>query len=391
MNLVLPLITLPYVLRILGTSNYGIIVLAASVVTYFHSITDYSFQITATRDVSTSRNSNKKLSHIYSRVMTIKSLILCLSLIVLTISVLLYKPFFDERLTFFLTFPMLIGHVLFPEWFFQGMEKMKFITILNVGFKVFFTIGVFIFINEKSDYWVYPLLLSAGYIGAGICGQYILLKHYKLSFKLISFRITKSTLKSNFAIFVNQFLPNLYNNTTTVLLGILVGTSAVGIYDAVKKIVDLGAKVINILSRTFYPFLNRKRNAFGQYKKLMLSVGIALTVGPLIFSHVVFWYLDINDEDSYLVLAILSSGIFFITLYDIFGINYFIIRRKDRIVMSNTILASLCGFALAFPLIHFFGIIGAAINLTFARFLMGAGLSLRYFTVQRKSKEVLGN
>ena len=384
-NIVLPLVTLPYVLRILGASNYGVIILAASIVAYFHSITDYSFKITATREVAISKNSSRKLNLIYSKVMTVKSLLLLVSLIILTGVVLLYEPFYEEKLTFFLTFPMLVGHVLFPEWFFQGIEKMKYITLLNVGVKIFFTVCIFLFITEKDDYWIYPLLQSLGYVISGIVAQYILFKKFRLRFSFVKINLIKNSLINNFPIFTNQFLPNLYNNSTTVLLGLIVNTSAVGIYHAIKKIIDLCVILVNIISRTFFPYLNRKRESFSKYLKMMLGLGSFLSVFPLLISPIIFWYLNINHQDSFLILSILSTGIFFISLYDIFGVNYFIIKKEDKLVMKNTIWAASIGFIFAFPLIYFFGIIGAALNLTLGRLIMGVGVSIEYFRASKKS------
>lgn len=374
----LPLITLPYVLRTIGISNYGVIVLAASLVNYFISLTDYSFKVSATRDVSIFKGSKRKLDLIYSRVMIVQSLLQLVSYTIITIIIFAYKPFFQQRMVFFLTMPMLFGSTIFPEWFFQGIEKMKYITILNLSVKVFFTICVFIFIKKQSDYWVYALLNSLGFFGAGIAGQYILLKKYKLNFYWLKNRMIVSTLRTNFPIFLNQFLPNLYNNTSGFLLGIMTTTSLLGTYDAIKKIIELVLAAIRIVSRVFFPFLNRKPGMFGKYMKGMFGFGFILSLLPVILAKFIFWYLNITNPHALLVLAILSAGVFAIALYDIFGVNYFIIKRHDKIVMKNTLVSSLIGFATAFPLIHFFGILGAAINLTFTRFLMGFGLYYKY-------------
>ena len=184
-GMILPLITLPYVLRVFGFSNYGYCVFAASLVAYFSALTDFSFKYTATRDVAIFRNSPQKLNLIYSKVLTIKTIFLLLSYLILTVVVCSYSPFYEDRLIYGLTAPILLGQVLFPEWFFQGIEKMKYITFLNLGIKIFFTACIFIFITEESDYWIYPLLQSAGFIGAGIVGQIILLRKYKLKFLLV--------------------------------------------------------------------------------------------------------------------------------------------------------------------------------------------------------------
>ena len=308
----------------------------------------------------------------------VKGIFLIFSFLLLFVIVLLYPPFFEERTVFFLTMPLLLGYSLFPEWFFQGIEKMKYISILNIAIKLFFTVCVFVFIKEKTDYWLYPLLQSAGFIGAGFVGQYILIKKYKLKFRWLRFKMIKNTIKENFPIFINQFLPNLYNNTNTLLLGIFTTTYLVGIYDALKKIIDLCVVLLNVVSRVFFPFLNRRKDAFPKYRNLMLILGLVLASAPILGHPIVFWYLDMEYENALLILTLLSISIIGYTAYDVFGLNYFIIRRKDKLVMKNTILSSLIGFVLAFPLIYFFNIIGAAFNLLLARFLMGGHLWFKW-------------
>lgn len=382
-GMLLPLITLPYVLRVLGFDNYGLIILAASLIAYFQSVTDYSFRITATRDVAVFRDSPKKLNIIYSKVLTVKAIFLVLSILIVIMIILLYPPFYKERTVFFLTIPILIGYALFPEWFFQGIEKMKYITIMNLSVKIFFTICVFIFIKSKEDYWIYPLLQSAGFIGAGIVGQFILIKKYKLKFIWLPTKTVKSTIFSNFPIFVNQSLPTLYNNTSSFLLGIIGGTFWLGIYDAIKRVVDLGITFLGIVSRVFFPFLNRKKESFLNYKKLILILSVFMIAGILLVHKLVFWYLNITYVNAFYVLLILIISMIGYVLYDLFGLNYFIIKRQDKFVMKNTIMASLIGFTTAYPLIYFFGIFGAAINLAIARSLMGLGL---YYTYKKSLK-----
>ena len=377
-ELLLPLITLPYVLRVLGKSNYGIIVLATSLINYFTALTDYSFRITATRDVAINKNNKRQLDLIYSNVITVRMLFCILFTIIILIIIFLYPPFREEIVVFLLTLPILFGYVLFPEWFFQGIEKMRYITYLNLGIKIFFTICIFVFIRDINDYWMYPMFNSLGYIGAGIVGQMMLTRKYKLRYYWIGKKRIKSVLKNNFPIFVNQFLPTLYNNTTSFLLGIMAPTYMLGIYDAIKKVVELFYTFANIIAKVFFPFLNRVKNAFNKYKKIMLIIGVILALIPILSYKLIFWYLDINNSYALPCLILLSISVFFIILYDIFGLNFFIVNNQDKIVMRNTIYASVIGFILAFPLIHYWGIIGAALNLVISRGIMGLGLTYKY-------------
>ena len=383
----LPLVTLPYVLRVLGFEKYGVIVLATSLIAYFTSLTDYSFKITATRDIAIFRHSPKKVNLIYSKVLLVKSIFLLMSFTFITLVTLFYLPFYEERFIIFLTSFMLLGYSIFPEWFFQGIEKMKYITILNVGVKIFFTACVFLFIKNEQDYWIYPFLQSSGFVVAGFIGQYILIKKYNVKLILLKPKRIINAISSNFPIFINQFFPTLYNNTSTFLLGILTTPGIVGVYDAIKKIVDLAITLIGILSRVFFPYLNRKRGSFNSYKTLMLCTGSILSVLCMVSYQFIFWYLNINDANAFSVLFTLAIGIVGFTVYDVFGINYFIIRRQDNLVMKNTIIVSIIGLILAFPLIQFWGILGAAINLSLARVLMGLGLGVKYF--QQNKKEII--
>src|SRR5690606_30589747 len=117
---------------------------------------------------------------------------------------------------------------------------------------------------------------------------------------------------------INQFLPNLYNNTSTFLLGIMTNNTLVGIYDAVRKIINLGSTLMDIVSRVFFPFISRRKDAFDKYKTLMTYVGVLLTILPIVFYKVILWYLNIQYENIFAVLTILSIGLFFLSLYNIY-------------------------------------------------------------------------
>lgn len=388
-GIVLPLVTLPYILRILGFEKYGVIVFATSLVAYFQSLTDYSFKITATRDVAIFRNSPQKLNIIYSRVMTVKTLFLALSYSLILLVVLIVPLFREYSSIYLFCSLMLIGHTIFPEWFFQGIERMKYITFLNIGVRVFFTVFVFVFIRKEEDFWIYPLLSSLGYIVAGVIGQFIIVRKYNLRFHLLSIRKIKSVIRNNFAIFINQFVPNLYNNSSVFLLGILTSSFQVGIYNAILTIVNLLIALIEIVSRVFFPYLNRRRSEFKTFQKYTIIISFLIVIFTILMSDVIFWYLNISHGLALHILSILSIGVIGYTFYTVYGVNFFLVRRHDKIVMWNTIFSSVIGLLLAFPLINYFGIIGAAINLSFCRILMGGGLYIKYISFERNNNGVI--
>src|SRR5690606_33998255 len=124
------------------------------------------------------------------------------------------------------------GHILFPDWFFQGMERMKYITILNLLAKFFFTVMVFIFIKDKSDFILQPLFISLGYVLTGISSMYIILIKWKIKITPPNFSVIYKTIKGSTDVFINNLMPNLYNSFSIVLLGMLGGNLATGLLDA---------------------------------------------------------------------------------------------------------------------------------------------------------------
>ncbi|MEF9477436.1 oligosaccharide flippase family protein [Chryseobacterium sp. 1B4] len=222
------------------------------------------------------------------------------------------------------------------------------------------------------------MLQSAGYVGAGLVGQYLLVKKYKLKFIFLPYKLIVKTIKINSPIFINQFVPTLYNNTSTFLLGILGTPKLVGIYQAILTVVNLIVTLIEILSRVFFPFLNRKKDAFNWYKNMMLITISVMIAGVLIFNKLIFWYLHISYENAFWILTILSLGLFGYTLYNIFGLNYFIVHRQDKLVMKNTLIFSVIGFFITIPLIRYFTIFGSAISLSLVRCLIGSSLFFKW-------------
>lgn len=381
-TMLLPLVTLPYILRIIGYEKYGLIALAASLIAYFQSIVDYSFRVTAVRDIAKHRNSPRKVNLIYSRVLTVKLLFLSVSVAVIALIVCFYPPFYDEKELFLYTALSLIGFSLFPEWFFQGMERMRYITLINVTTRVFFTAGVFLFIKEEGDYVLYPLLTSGGVFVAGIVGQVFLYKNFNVRYSFLPVKQIKKCIYKSSPIFVNQFMPNLYNNSTSFFLGVLASAEVLGVYSAIIKIIDLCIVLLSMVSSAFFPLINRRKDAFTVYRDLMFVLAIAGIALLFSLNKFIFWYLDLDNYVANPVLILTGLSILGFVAYDIYGLNYFIVNRQDKLVMKNTLICSVIGLLVAAPLIFLYGIIGAALTLLIGRFLMGGALMYRYMRLK---------
>lgn len=377
-DFLIPLLTLPYLLRIIGSDGYGQIMFALALINYFIGFAYYGFNLTGTRFVAANKGSKMRLQYIYT-VINSTRLFLCFVSSILIVGLVFSIPSFREYAILYLLFtPMIWGGALLSDWMYQGIERMKYIAILNTGLRLIFLIAVFAFIHGQEDLWVYPLSLSVAYIASAIASHKLLRRLLGLKFRLCRFKHISKRLRIDFPIFINQFVPTLYNNTSGFILGLVAPISTVGIYYAIRKIADIFITLTDLFTRAVFPNIIRNQGHFRAYSRSMSVVGFLYCLVPILFARVVFLYLNMPLEENFVILAILMLGVLGVVFYDVYGVNYLIARGYDRVVMRNTLVASLVSFVLAYPMIQYMGILGAAVNLTFARILMGGGVFFHY-------------
>lgn len=382
---VFPLLTIPYLARTIGAEGFGRISFASAVIAWVRTIVDWGFLFTATRDVAQNREDKEKVSEIFSNVLWARlllSVVSGLGLLLLTISI----PTFREHTTILaVSFLMVPGHIFFPDWFFQGIEKMKYTTIFNLCIKFIFTIAVFIFIREKGDYIYQPLLTSIGYLLCGIGAFYLIVYKWGYSIRCPQMRKILSTLKDSTDVFINNLMPNLYNSLSIVLLGVWGGPVANGIYFGGTKFVEIFRNLHQVLSRAFFPFLSRHKDKHRMFAFLNIgsaSIGVIIMIlfAPLIINVL----MGDEFEDSVGVLRVLALSLIFLSISDTYGTNYLIINHQERNLRNCTMFFSVIGMLLAIPLIKNFTYMGVAMTILICRFFLGTSAFMLAVLHKRK-------
>lgn len=369
---VFPLITMPYLARVIGVEGFGKIAFAGAIMVWIQTIADWGFNLTATRDVAQNRDNPQKVSEIFSNVLWARCLLMVVAFIVLLILIITIPQFRANCAVILVSFLMVPGHILFPDWFFQAIEKMRYITILNVLMKLVFTVAVFIFIKEKDDYILQPLFTSLGFVVSGAIALYIIIKKWNIKLYKPNWKDIKYTIKSTTDVFINHLAPNLYNSLSIVLLGFFGGGVANGIYDGGNKFINILQNLLNTITRAFYPFLSRKKDFHSTYVKMVLIITfVAVLILYVSAPLLVRLMLSPEFAESVVVIRILSVSLIFYMLSSAYGSCYLIINNREKVLRQSTLICSIIAFMIAIPLIAKYTYIGVALTVTIARALLG--------------------
>ncbi|OOR10929.1 teichoic acid transporter [Bacillus cereus] len=286
-NLLLPLISLPYLSRVLQPEGFGLIVFAQSFIQYFVILTDFGFNLSATRQVSIYREDPEKLKQIFNSVLIIKLALVIISFVVLVSIVMLNHSFSEYWYVYLYNFGIVIGNALFPIWLFQGLEVMQYSTLLNVISKLIFTLFTFILVKDANDLYIVPILNSIGFIISGILGISVAFRKFNMRFQLPQRDEVISALKDSAQFFVSRASVSLYTTTNTFLIGIFLGKSAAGYYAIAEKLINVIAMIISTVVDAIYPFMAKTRDLkmFNKIFKIVMVLGVVGCLVAFIISE----------------------------------------------------------------------------------------------------------
>ena len=159
-NYIFPLLTFPYVTRVLGPTNIGICNFVDSIIHYFLLLSMLGIGVVGVREIAKAKNDQKKLSQVFSSLVLLNLLSTVLALLILFACV-LYVPMFREyREMMWVGALKILFNTLLIEWFFKGIENFRYITIRSIVVRTIYVVCVFLFVRSSDDYDIYYLLMT---------------------------------------------------------------------------------------------------------------------------------------------------------------------------------------------------------------------------------------
>lgn len=279
-KLILPFIALPYLIRTIGADNYGMVVFVQTIISYFSIFINFGLDISAIKDVSINREFPEKLAHIVSTVLLIKVILLIFSFFLLCVGYYVSPHVKIHFVLYLFSFLTCFSEVLFPIWFYLGIEKMKYLTLIRLSSVLFYTSTVFLFIKGKDDYQLVALLYSLGNIFAGCISMILLLKIERVRLLIPSFHEVKICFKDSVPFFISRLSIVFNGGIAKMICGVFFSMKAVAAFDLAQKLAA-GAMVPSMtLNQVVYPHIARSqdknfaRNFF--YVNIALAFAIAL-------------------------------------------------------------------------------------------------------------------
>jgi PST family polysaccharide transporter len=276
--------------------------------------------------------------------MLIKGILATLSFCILLLVILNIPRFSVNWQVYIFAFGLVIGNVIFPTWFYQGMERMKYITVLNVLTNLIFLAAIFIFIKRPSDYLYVPLLQSMGTLTAGVISQWIIRTRFNVRFHLPPLRTVYETFRDSTQFFLSRVSVSIYTSSNSFFLGLFAGNSAVGYYSAAEKLYTAAQGLYSPLMQVTYPYMAKTRNRAFHRKVLRYSLilNTILCGGIILFAPTIIGILfGPQYMPSVNVLRLLAVALMVVIPSILLGYPFLAVLGQQRYANGSVIIGSI--------------------------------------------------
>ena len=282
--MLMPFIALPYIIKTVGTDNYGKIVFAQALASYFFIFVNFGLDLLAVKKVSQNRNNIKVLRLVCGTVILIK-MCLCIAGLVIFSGLLFSMPrLHNDLLLYYCAYTVCLADVVFIPWLFQGLEKMHIITIIRASSVLLYVILLWCFIRHDYQYPLIPLLQSGCLLLTAVAGLFYAAWKEKIKPVFPYFRFAKKFVKESFPFFLSRSSVIFNNTIATIVIGATIGTQQVAIYDIAQRIARAALIPVSMVTQAVYPHNAKYRN-----KKFALQIFLILIILSLIGLGILYW------------------------------------------------------------------------------------------------------
>lgn len=375
-NFLFPLITFPYVSRVLGPNGMGISSFAMSIISYFVILATLGSATYGIRACSQVGENKDELSKVTHEIIFINLITMIISYLFLYFCVHFFDGLHENKASIAIASFMILLNVCSVEWFYRGIEKYTYITIVSLLFKLIALVSSFIFIQKTSDYFSFILISVISLSGSGIINLLNIKKY--INFKFYNDYNLKKHIKPMLTFFFMSLAISVYTYTDSVLLGLLTNLDEVGFYNVAVRIKGILISIVTSLGVVLLPKLSLyiKKGMMNEFSSLLilsLRFIVALSL-PLVIFFIFFakeTILLLSGEqyfNSIPLLQISLVAVIIVGITNILGIQMLVPLGKEKKLFVSVLCGALINVVANFTLIPFLSSVGAAISMVLAEF-----------------------
>ncbi|MCL2597358.1 MAG: oligosaccharide flippase family protein [Paludibacter sp.] len=336
------LIIYPYLIRTLGTKGYGLYVFAISIVTFFIYFINFGFDMTGVKAIANNVNDRQKKEDVLSCIFTFKMYLELISVLVFTLIVFSVSSLRANYVIFLICFVQTFTNILFPQWYFQGIQRMKTVTFVQIGFKLFSLPFIFLLIRKPADIWLFAVILSLTNIFGGIVSMFIIRFYDKLKIHWVAVSDLKVWYHDSVPFFLSNFAGTLKEQSVIVLIGSFLGMSDVAIYDLANKIILVPRTIFASINGAIFPKIitNIKKETVKKIIKYEVLLSLCAIGCVILFGRwAVILLGGIEMVSAYPVAIILSITILSWLVVGAYIYFIFVPKNKYFFVTKNQLWA----------------------------------------------------
>jgi PST family polysaccharide transporter len=385
-NVLIGILLFPYLIRTLGKDAYGTFVFIASNINLIGLFVSFGFDFPALKKISLNPENKEEKSKTVSEVMTAKLLMFVAGAILLSVAITTIPFVKANALLYFIIYITSLGPILMPYWYFQGIQKIKFVTYVNIAFRLAGLPFIFLFVRTPQDLLIYTIIMSVAPFCGGIFTQFYLQLKEKITIKFTAIKTLRPLFKEALPFFYTSALGTVKQEFLTFFIGTFFSMDKVAIYDLANKIISAPRTLTNKINSAIFPALvkNPTKQNIKKVFRYETYIGIAITLLVATLGYPAVLILGGNGMLEAFPMAVILSTTIFLWLIVGCYINFvFVPQNKYYFVTKNQLMAFL-SFAImsAFVIIFYPNILLLVVAYVLSHFAEW----LYCYTVTKKEK-----
>lgn len=367
-NLLLPVFLIPFILHNFDVETYGEMALATSICFFFNVLVDYGFNLTSTSEVGKNANNLEKISDIFISTLVSKILILVVSLLAYLLIVYVFLGKEDSIIIYIVTFGIVIANAMNPMWLFQGLNKLATYSLISVTLKISIVSSIFFIVDEKTDFYIVPLVLSISQIVPAIVTLSYILLSGKIRIKKPKFFLIRKNFTLGKEILLSRLSVYSYSSLNVVFLEIFTTTTHVGYYSIALRVVGAVNSIISVVNQVLFPKMaitwEKSNNEYVNYvkniRKKLGILNVLAFISILLLSKYIINFLSNGDDNVLSILVLMSFSVIFFS-FGSFYTQSFVVQNRNKMVLNITLITTLLNFVMVFTIVPFYGVYGMAV------------------------------